>query len=57
MQRPCASSDILNFRRDIYEFVQVTVNKIFECFPVGLAILCNASVCNPTKMISEPSEN
>lgn len=27
-----SSSDILNFRRDIYEFVQVAVNKIFERF-------------------------
>ena len=51
------SSDILNFRQDIYEFVQVTVNKIFERFPVGSAIICNANVFNPTKMISEPSEH
>ena len=29
-----SSSDILNFRRNIYKFVQVTVNKIFERFPV-----------------------
>lgn len=27
-----SSSDILNFRQDIYEFVQVVVNKIFERF-------------------------
>ena len=41
-----------------YEFVQVTVvNKIFESFPVGLAIICNANVFSPIKMISEPSEN
>ena len=52
-----SSSDILNFRQDIYEFVQVTVNKIFECFPVGLAIIYNANVFNQTKLISEPSEN
>ena len=40
-----------------YEFVQVTGNTIFECFPVGSAITCNANVFSPTKMISEPSEN
>ena len=51
-----SSSDILNIRRDIYVFVQVTV-KIFEGFPVGSAIICNANVFNLTKMISEPSEN
>ena len=52
-----SSSDILNFRRDIYKFVQVTVNKISDRFPVGSAIICNANVFNPTKMISAPSEN
>ena len=52
-----SSSDILNFRQDIYEFVQVTVNKIFERFPVGSAIIYNANVFNQIKLISEPSEN
>ena len=52
-----SSSDILNFRQGIFEYVQVTVNKIFERFPVGSAMICNANVFNLTKMISEPSEN
>ena len=52
-----SSSDILNFRRNIYKFVQVTVNKIFERFTVRSVIICNANVFNPTKMISESSEN
>ena len=52
-----SSSDILNFGQEIFEFVQVTVNKIFERFPVESAIICNVNVFNPTKMISEPSEN
>ena len=52
-----SSSDILNFRWDVYEFVQVTVNKIFERFPVGSFIICNANVFSSTKIIVEPSEN
>ena len=52
-----SSSDILNFRQDIYQFVKVTVNKILEHFPDGLAIICNANMFDPTKMTSRPTEN
>ena len=51
-----SSSDILNCRQDIYEFITGYCYKIFKHFPLELAIIWNMNVFDPTKMIPEPED-
>ena len=42
----------MSYKRDVYEFVISTVEKMFDRIPVKSTIICNAIVFNPAKMIA-----
>ena len=52
MQKDKVSShEVLSYKRNVYEFVVSTVEKMFDRIPVESTIICNAIVFNPAKMI------
>ena len=46
-----SSHEILSNKRNVYEFVVSTVERMFDKIPVESTIICNAIVFNPAKMI------
>ena len=47
-----SSHEVLNYKRNVYEFVVSTAEKLFIRIPVESTIICNAVVFNPAKMIA-----
>ena len=57
MQKDKVSShEVLSYKRNVYEFVVSTVEKMFDRIPVESTIICNAIVFNPAKMIATQTD-
>ena len=50
------SHEVLSYKRNVYEFVVSTVEKMFDRIPVESTIICNAIVFNPAKMIATQTD-
>ena len=46
----------MSYKGNVYEFVVSTVEKMFDRIPVESAIICNAIVFNPAKMIATQTD-
>ena len=51
-----SSHDVFSYKRDVYEFVVSTVEKMFDRIPVESTIICNAIVFNPPKIIATQTD-
>ena len=51
-----SSHEVLSYKRNVYEFVVSTVEKMFDRIPVESTIICNAIVFNPAKMIATQTD-
>ena len=51
-----SSHEVLSYKRNVYEFVVSTVEKMFDRIPVKSTIICNAIVFNPAKMIATQTD-
>ena len=51
-----SSHEILSNKRNVYEFVVSTVERMFDKIPVESTIICNAIVFNPAKMIATQTD-
>ena len=51
-----SSHEVLSYKRNVYEFVVSAVEKMFDRIPVESAIICNAIVFNPAKMIATQTD-
>ena len=51
-----SSHEVLSYKRNVYEFVVLTVEKMFDRIPVESTIICIAIVFNPAKMIATQTD-
>ena len=51
-----SSHEVLSYKRNVYEFVVSTVEKMFDRIPVESTIICSAIVFNPAKMIATQTD-